>query len=103
MLKKLHILEFNKYKVIKHYLEIPEKIDNIGDLHEYYAKETRQSCNYMIFYINNGNILKENTKLRDIATDIILVNILQPVRFSNYNQLINNATADIRTFNQRIF
>ena len=26
---------------------------------------------------------KENNKLRDITTDIILVNILQPVRFSN--------------------
>lgn len=103
MLKKLHILEFNKYKVIKHYLEIPENIDNIGDLHEYYGKKTRQSCHNMIFYINNGNILKESTKLRDITTDIILVNILQPVRFSNYSSLINNTTTDIRTFLSNVF
>jgi len=103
MLKKLHILEFNKYKVIKHYLEIPENIDNIGDLHEYYGKKTKQSCHNMIFYINNGNILKENNKLRDITTDIILVNILQPVRFSNYSSLINNTTTDIRTFLSNVF
>ena len=29
---KITYFEFNKYKVIKHYLEIPENIDNIGDL-----------------------------------------------------------------------
>ena len=103
MLKKLHILEFNKYKVIKHYLEIPENIDNIGDLHEYYGKKTRQSCHNMIFYINNGNILKESNKLRDITTDIILINILQPVRFSNYSSLINNTTTDITTFLSNVF
>ena len=103
MLKKLHIFEFNKYKVKKHYLEIPENIDNIKNLHDYYKEKTKQLCEHMLFYINNGNILRETVKLKDIDKDIILINVLQSVRFSSYNELISNTTDDIRTFLNNVF
>ena len=103
MLKKLHIFEFNRYKVKKHKLDIPEKIENIRDLHDFYKNKTKQLCEYVLFYINNGNILKETTNLIDIDNDIILINIMQSVRFSNHNELINNATDNITSFLNNVF
>lgn len=103
MLKKLHILEFNKYKIKKYHLDIPENIENVRNLHEYYREKTKQLCEYLIFYINNGNILKESEQLKGLNTDIILINVIQSIRFSNYTELINNATSDIRTFLNTVF
>lgn len=91
-LKNLIIIQFNKYDVKKHKINIPEYNETIQDLHNYVCnKYYKPIQSNMIYYINNGTILDENTELKEINKDILLIYIesLVPFQGSSFTNMIN--------------